>query len=147
MSWPCARVARLGGGMKIFGGHRQNFSSNLLVKTKKRSSSQITLRGYGPFASFWSTILAQRNSRFSYVAWRGVTNLMVRISVLASKFKCEDQKTSSAQNQALCWRSLVFFVLKRDLTHAWGAQAVLGRGTGPEMHSSGTNPGYAPLLA
>ena len=66
---------------------------------------------------------------------------MVRISVLARKFRSEDQKLKkkvfSAKSEALSCRSLVFFVL-RDFTHPWESISSILGDTGSEMHSSGT---------
>ena len=58
------------------------------MPTKKKFSPQITLRGFGPFASFLVTILALRGARSQPGGER--RKLMVRISVLAHK--CGDQK-------------------------------------------------------
>ena len=49
-------------------------------------------RGYGPFDSFRGTILAWGGGVGTLLAWWVGPNLMVRISVLAHKFRGEDQK-------------------------------------------------------
>ena len=64
---------------------------------------------------------------------------MVQISLLAHKFRGEDKKKGF---RCKILRSVfafnVFFVLERNFTHAWGAQAVFWEGTGPKIHSSST---------
>ena len=64
----------------------------------------------------------------------------MRILLLAHKFKGENhpKKLFGTKSLDQSWRSVVFFVLEQNFTHAWGAQAVFLRSTGPEMHSSGT---------
>ena len=99
------------------------------MKTKKRSSSQITPRGYGPFASFRGTILVRGESTF--IAWRGATNLMVRISVFAHKFRGNDQKKKNLKFR-LGVHSCFSPWNETLLTLDWVQAVFWGEGTGPE---------------
>ena len=120
-----------GGAEKILGGIQIKFSLKFWSEDQKKSSFQIAPSGYGPFASFRGTIMA----------WRGATGPYGTELGFCQQIQDEDQKkVFGAKSLALCWRSLVFFVLKRDFTHTWEAHAVFWGGTGAEMHSRGTRP-------
>ena len=81
-----------GRGRKNIWGTQIHFSLEFGSEGQKKSSSQILTRGYGPFDSFRGTILAWGGGVGTLLAWRVKPNLMVRISVLAHKFRGEDQK-------------------------------------------------------
>ena len=125
-----------GGGQKKYLARAQiNFSLKSRSedqKRKKRSSSQITPRVYGPFASFRGTIFDRGAGTF--IAWWGRRNLMMRFSVLAHKFRGEDQKKGFRCKilAVVLAFSCVFRPGIRLYLRLEGKSSILG-GTGPEM--------------
>ena len=55
-------------------------------------------RVYGPFASFQGSILAREGGTF--IAWQGATEFCGAISVLARKFRSEDQNKKVLQRDS-----------------------------------------------
>ena len=87
---------------RIFVGAQINFSIKIWEgRPKKRSSSQITPRQYGMFASF----------RGMFMAWCSAMECYDRdlISVLAHKFRGEYKKRSLARNLTLCHGIYLYF--------------------------------------
>ena len=102
------------------------------MKTKKRSSSKLTPRGYGPLASFRGIILARRGAQ----SW-GARNLIVqnfRSCPLSQKsLRCKILDFVLAFIRIFCPGTRLYSRLV-------GAQAVFWGSTDPEIRTSGTKP-------
>ena len=102
-----------------------------MMKTKNKVLNPKLHRvGSGPVAFFRGTIFARRVTIF---AWGVRLDPVVRISVLAHRFRDEDKK--KGLHREILGFVVLFtrvFVLERKFTHAWGDTSSILGGTGPK---------------